>query len=103
MLKVRMTAVSMYITDGWTCDGQWRFLTMMFPADELAVGRIDLGPFTVALDRADTITSWDHLLGRRSLCDDADPLARPERLAVAVPVSATRLIRHGDRATSTQT
>ncbi|MGI5175773.1 hypothetical protein ACQEVZ_06050 [Dactylosporangium sp. CA-152071] len=59
VLKARMIAVSMYFTDGWTCDGQWRFLTMMFPADDLAVGRIDLGPFTVALDRADTITSWD--------------------------------------------
>ncbi|MEV0569100.1 hypothetical protein [Dactylosporangium sp. NPDC050588] len=32
---------------------------MFFPADEQAVGRIDLGPFTLALNRADTITSWD--------------------------------------------
>ncbi|MFG2045365.1 hypothetical protein [Dactylosporangium sp. NPDC048998] len=59
VLKMQMTAISMSFTDGWTCDGQWRFLMMFFPADELAVGRIDLGPFTVALDRADTITSWD--------------------------------------------
>ncbi|MEV4513170.1 hypothetical protein AB0K00_29870 [Dactylosporangium sp. NPDC049525] len=59
VLKMRMTAISMSFTDGWTCDGQWRFLMMFFPANELAVGRIDLGPFTVALDRADTITSWD--------------------------------------------
>ncbi|MEV0135800.1 hypothetical protein AB0H83_46075 [Dactylosporangium sp. NPDC050688] len=59
VLKMHLTAVSMSFTDGWTCDGQWRFLMMLFPADELAVGRIDLGPFTVALYRADTITSWD--------------------------------------------
>ncbi|MFB9179405.1 hypothetical protein ACFFX1_14805 [Dactylosporangium sucinum] len=58
-LKAHVTAGSLSFSDAWTCDGQWQFLMMFFPANETAVGRIYLGPFTVALDRADTITSWD--------------------------------------------
>ncbi|GAA4244710.1 hypothetical protein [Dactylosporangium darangshiense] len=59
ILKVRVTAISMSFRDAWTCDGRWRFLMVFFPADSATVGLVDLGPFTVALDRADTITSWD--------------------------------------------
>ncbi|MGI5240171.1 hypothetical protein [Dactylosporangium sp. CA-139066] len=47
------------MTLGWPCAGRWEFSDAWFPAWGIDVADQDHGPFTIAVDRPETITAWD--------------------------------------------
>jgi hypothetical protein len=58
-LAIHVNADGFGLDERWQCTGRWQFSGGSFPPDRDPAGIQDIGPYTVAFDAADTVTSWD--------------------------------------------
>ncbi len=60
LLRIKISTPHPFsMTEEWQCYGRWVISDGWFPASATDVDHLDNGPFTITVDRPDTITAWD--------------------------------------------